>query len=74
MCVFIRFYIENNQGKAGVRFYTRAKTVTKHWYDQESRHKDVDTWEGTIERIKADAPLQAERDPLLFKQKRIALF
>lgn len=37
-------------GRDGVRFYTRAKTVTKHWYDQESRNKNVDTWEGTVER------------------------
>ena len=40
-------------GKDGVRFYTRAKTVTKHWYDETQmyRSKDVDTWEGTVERI-----------------------
>lgn len=37
-------------GKDGVRFYTRAKTVTKHWYDESSRLKDIDTWEGTVER------------------------
>ncbi len=37
-------------GKDGVRFYTRAKTVTKHWYDETSRAKTVDTWEGTVER------------------------
>ena len=37
-------------GKDGVRFYTRAKTVTKHWYDETSRHKVVGTWEGTVER------------------------
>ena len=37
-------------GKDGVRFYTRAKTVTKHWYDETSRHNVVDTWEGTVER------------------------
>ena len=37
-------------GKDGVRFYTRAKTVTKHWYDEESAKKAVDTWEGTVER------------------------
>lgn len=36
-------------GKDGVRFYTRAKTVTKHWFDETSRHKSVKTWEGTIE-------------------------
>lgn len=38
-------------GLDGVRFYTRAKTVTKHWYDEHSRKKNVDTWEGTVERI-----------------------
>ena len=38
-------------GLDGVRFYTRAKTVTKHWYDEHSRKKTVDTWEGTVERI-----------------------
>lgn len=38
-------------GSDGVRFYTRAKTVTKHWFDEHSRHKVMDTWEGTVERI-----------------------
>jgi malonate-semialdehyde dehydrogenase (acetylating)/methylmalonate-semialdehyde dehydrogenase len=38
-------------GIDGYRFYTRAKTVTKHWYDEESRKKVVDSWEGTVERI-----------------------
>ena len=38
-------------GLDGVRFYTRAKTVTKHWYDEESHKKAMDTWEGTVERI-----------------------
>ena len=38
-------------GLDGVRFYTRAKTVTKHWYDEESCKKAMDTWEGTVERI-----------------------
>lgn len=38
-------------GLDGVRFYTRAKTVTKHWYHEMSRAKNVDTWEGTVERI-----------------------
>lgn len=37
-------------GLDGVRFYTRAKTVTKHWYDAHSSKKAVDTWEGTVER------------------------
>ena len=38
-------------GIDGVRFYTRAKTVTKHWYDEQSAKKAVDTWEGTVERV-----------------------
>lgn len=38
-------------GLDGVRFYTRAKTVTKHWYDEESHKRNVGTWEGTVERI-----------------------
>lgn len=38
-------------GIDGLRFYTRAKTVTKHWFDEESRKKKVGTWEGTVERI-----------------------
>jgi len=38
-------------GEDGFRFYTRAKTVTKHWYDESSRHKSVGTWEGTVERV-----------------------
>lgn len=38
-------------GKDGVRFYTRAKTVTKHWYDETSKSKAVSTWEGTVERV-----------------------
>jgi len=38
-------------GLDGVRFYTRAKTVTKHWYDEHSRRRDVGTWEGTVERL-----------------------
>lgn len=38
-------------GLDGVRFYTRAKTVTRHWYDEHSRAKNVSTWEGTVERI-----------------------
>lgn len=37
-------------GKDGIRFYTRAKTVTTHWYDDSSRHKQIGTWEGTVER------------------------
>jgi len=38
-------------GLDGVRFYPRAKTVTKHWYDEKSAKKAMDTWEGTVERI-----------------------
>ena len=37
-------------GLDGVRFFTRAKTVTKHWYDEEAAKKAMDTWEGTVER------------------------
>ncbi len=39
-------------GLDGVRFFTRAKTVTKHWYDEHSRTRSIDTWEGTVERLK----------------------
>jgi len=38
-------------GIDGVRFYTRAKTVTKHWFDEYSKRKAMDTWEGTVERV-----------------------
>lgn len=38
-------------GLDGVRFYTRAKTVTKHWYNEHSSKKAIDTWEGTVERV-----------------------
>lgn len=38
-------------GLDGVRFYTRAKTVTRHWYDEHSGKRAVDTWEGTVERV-----------------------
>jgi malonate-semialdehyde dehydrogenase (acetylating)/methylmalonate-semialdehyde dehydrogenase len=37
-------------GVDGMRFYTRAKTVTKHWYDEESKKRSIGTWEGTVER------------------------
>lgn len=37
-------------GKDGVRFFTRAKTVTKHWFDEDSGKKAVGTWEGSVER------------------------
>ncbi len=36
-------------GKDGFRFYTRAKTVTKHWFDEDSKNKVVGTWEGGVE-------------------------
>jgi len=38
-------------GIDGVRFYTRAKTVTKHWFDEESLKKNLGTWGGSVERI-----------------------
>ena len=38
-------------GLDGVRFYTRAKAVTKHWYDERARARALDTWAGTVERI-----------------------
>ena len=38
-------------GRDGIRFYTRAKTITRHWYDQSSVKKTISTWEGTVERI-----------------------
>ncbi|QNK41762.1 CoA-acylating methylmalonate-semialdehyde dehydrogenase [Caproicibacter fermentans] len=37
-------------GLDGIRFYTRAKTVTKHWYDEASKNRQVGTWEGVVER------------------------
>ncbi|MCI1965837.1 MAG: CoA-acylating methylmalonate-semialdehyde dehydrogenase [Oscillospiraceae bacterium] len=37
-------------GLDGIRFYTRAKTVTRHWYDEASKHRQVGTWEGVVER------------------------
>lgn len=37
-------------GLDGVRFYTRAKTVTKHWYDEMSQKRVIGTWEGSVER------------------------
>lgn len=38
-------------GIDGFRFYTRAKTVTTHWFDDSARTKKLDSWEGTVERI-----------------------
>jgi malonate-semialdehyde dehydrogenase (acetylating)/methylmalonate-semialdehyde dehydrogenase len=37
-------------GLDGIRFYTRSKTVTRHWYDEQSRKRNISTWEGTVER------------------------
>ncbi len=37
-------------GMDGYRFYTRAKTVTRHWYNEASSQKKLDSWEGTVER------------------------
>jgi malonate-semialdehyde dehydrogenase (acetylating)/methylmalonate-semialdehyde dehydrogenase len=36
-------------GKDGIRFYTRAKTVTTHWFDKGSKQQEVNTWEGSTE-------------------------
>lgn len=36
-------------GKDGIHFYTRAKTVTTHWFDEESKKREVNTWEGSTE-------------------------
>ncbi len=38
-------------GVDGFRFYTRAKTVTTHWFDDSARASKLDSWEGTVERI-----------------------
>ena len=37
-------------GLDGYHFYTRAKTVTTHWFDQKSAAQTLDSWEGTVER------------------------
>ncbi len=37
-------------GRDGVKFYTRAKTVTTHWFDDTSKNRTVGTWEGSVER------------------------
>lgn len=37
-------------GLDGYHFYTRAKTVTTHWFDQSSASRTLDSWEGTVER------------------------
>ena len=36
-------------GKDGIRFFTRAKTVTTHWFDEEAARREVRTWEGSTE-------------------------
>ncbi len=36
-------------GKDGYHFFTRAKTVTTHWFDDTSGAKKVGTWEGSVE-------------------------
>ena len=36
-------------GRDGVRFFTRAKTVTSHWFDEEAGKRTVNTWEGSTE-------------------------
>lgn len=39
-------------GKDGVRFYTEAKCVTTHWFDDEEKKLEtIDTWDGTIGKI-----------------------
>ena len=60
-------------GLDGVRFYTRAKTVTKHWYDEHSRKKTVDTWEGTVERNctpRKKLPMQLHRELIALGKAR----
>lgn len=38
-------------GDDGFRFYTRAKTITRHWFAEDgSPRKKLDSWEGTVER------------------------
>ncbi len=36
-------------GKDGVHFFTRAKTITTHWFDEHSAKEAVKTWEGSTE-------------------------
>ena len=36
-------------GPDGYRFFTRAKTVTTHWFDSASAMRAVGTWEGSTE-------------------------
>ena len=48
-------------GLNGYRFYTRAKTVTKHWFNASSRTKTLDSWEGTV---RANLSADPSRDSL----------
>lgn len=36
-------------GRDGYRFFTRAKTVTTHWFDEDAGKRAVGTWEGSVE-------------------------
>ncbi|QOV18378.1 CoA-acylating methylmalonate-semialdehyde dehydrogenase [Blautia liquoris] len=36
-------------GRDGYHFFTRAKTVTTHWFDENSGSRKVGTWEGSTE-------------------------
>ena len=36
-------------GRDGYRFFTRAKTVTTHWFDEKAGKRKVGTWEGSTE-------------------------
>lgn len=36
-------------GRDGYRFFTRAKTVTTHWFDENAGARKVGTWEGSTE-------------------------
>ena len=38
-------------GRDGVLFYTQAKTVTKRWFDEHFKHKEMSTWEGSVQRL-----------------------
>jgi len=37
-------------GTDGVRFFTRLKSVTSHWFSEEEARADtvINTWDGTI--------------------------
>ena len=36
-------------GRDGYQFFTRAKTVTTHWFDEEAANRTVGTWEGSTD-------------------------